>query len=118
MREQRLSGNARNILKLIAEGRSYEQILRSNDELTYLDIFKAASEALRLDEPGGSDYHRRLSEIRNCHPRAYERWTLEEDAQLAELFEAGTETHSIADNLQRQQSAVLNRLRKLDLIRV
>ena len=116
MNEQHLSADARTILKFIAEGHSYEQILKFNEGLTYLDIFNAAGEALRLDEPNGSSYLRRSSEIRRYHPRAYEKWTPEEDARLAELFRAGTETHCIADDLQRRQSAIRSRLRKLGLV--
>ena len=115
MKEPQLSANARTVLKLIAEGHSYEQILKSNQSFTYLDIFDAAREALRLDEVEGSNYHHRLSEIRGRHPRAYEKWTPEEDERLTELFRAGTETRWIANDLQRRQSAVMNRLRKLGL---
>lgn len=118
MSDQRLSDDARTILKLIAEGHSYEQVLRFNDRFTYLDIFNAANEALKLDESKGLDYHRRLSELRKSHPRAYEKWTPEEDAQLAELFKSGTRTHLIADSLQRQKSAVRSRLQKLGLVEV
>lgn len=45
-----LSERARGILGLIAEGRSYDQILQQHPELTYFDIFAAAREALELDQ--------------------------------------------------------------------
>ena len=45
-----LSETARTILGLIAEGRSYDQILQQRPELTYFDIFAAAREALELAE--------------------------------------------------------------------
>ena len=115
--EHLLSANARTILELIAEGHSYEQILKFNEMFTYLDIFNAASEALKLDAIESSDYRQRLSRIREVHLRAYEKWTPEEDAQLAELFRSGKETHHIADELQRQQSAILSRLTKLGLVK-
>ena len=115
--EYRLSANARTILELIAEGHSYEQILKFNEMFTYLDIFNAASEALKLGALDSSDYHQRLSRIRKAHPRAYEKWTPDEDAQLTELFKTGKKTHHIADELQRQQSAILSRLKKLGLVK-
>ena len=108
-----LSANARTILKFIAEGYSYEQILSSSTEFTYLDIFKAASEALQVDDHNSSAYHRRLSEIRRSHPRAYEKWNPEEDARLAELFGAGADLQEITLELQRQKGAIISRLRKL-----
>src|SRR5688500_8256327 len=43
-----LSERTRAILGLIAEGRSYDQILQQHPELTYFDIFAAAREALEL----------------------------------------------------------------------
>ena len=45
-RESRLSRTSRTVLALIAEGRTYEQILALHPELTYRDIFAAAREAL------------------------------------------------------------------------
>jgi hypothetical protein len=40
------SSKSRTVLALIAEGRTYEQILSLHPELTYYDIFAAAKEAL------------------------------------------------------------------------
>ena len=45
-----LSATARTILGLIAEGRSYDQILQQHPELTYFDIFAAAREAVERVE--------------------------------------------------------------------
>jgi hypothetical protein len=47
-REGVLTARTTAILRLIAEGRSYDQILLRHPELTYLDIFSAAREALNL----------------------------------------------------------------------
>ena len=116
MNGEHLSAGARKILNLIAEGRNYEQILKLNEEFTYLDIFNAASEALNLDNPSDSNNLDRFSEIRQYHPRAYERWSPEEDARLVESFRAGKEPQFIAEDHQRQQSAVLSRLRKLGFL--
>jgi hypothetical protein len=43
-----LSPTSVNVLRLIAEGRTYEQILALRPELTYPDIFGAAREALAI----------------------------------------------------------------------
>jgi hypothetical protein len=47
-RDDGLSDQAMTILGLIAEGRSYDQILRRHPALTYFDIFAAARAALDL----------------------------------------------------------------------
>ena len=48
-----LSATTTRILGLIAEGRSYDQILHQHPELTYFDIFAAAREALDLAQGTG-----------------------------------------------------------------
>ena len=73
-----LSERARGILGLIAEGRSYDQILQQHPELTYFDIFAAAREALELeqgapsglpfDEPQPADEPRRPSPTQDASP--------------------------------------------------
>ena len=115
--QHRLGTKSRTILEMIAGGHSYEQILHFNERLTYLDIFNAADEALKLDARESSDSREKLSEVRKSHPRAYEKWTPEEDSQLTEMFNSGTETHRIAGELRRQPSAIRSRLMKLGLLK-
>ena len=111
-----LSQKSRAILEAVAEGHSHEQILAHNPDLTYKDIFRAAAEALEcLDRPEqGKGYS--LQEIRQKHPRAYEKWSIEEDSQLAELYRSGLKPKEIAKTLQRQSSAIRSRLLKLNLV--
>lgn len=56
----------------------------------------------------------RLTDIRHQYPKAYEKWTSEEDAQLIELFNAGKTTREIAEKLLRQPSAISSRLQKIE----
>lgn len=92
MKAPELTARSRRILSSIAEGRSYDQILGNDNALTYHDIFSAAAEALELAErsDSGSTYEERMIEIRKTYPRAYEKWSEEEDAQLTELHGAST----------------------------
>lgn len=99
------------VLGLIADGHSYAQIVDGNADISYLDIFAAAEEALRLSEQP-SDYESRMAEIKRRYPRAYERWTPEEDRRLLMLAES-TSNSKIAVELQRQPSAIASRLAKL-----
>ena len=117
MKRHELSPQSRAILAAIAEGRSYEQILLANADLTYHDIFRAAAEALDVAERAdtGKTYEQRMTEIRQAHPRAYDKWSVKEDERLTRLHQAGTSTKGIAATLQRQPSAIRSRLVKLSL---
>jgi len=107
----RLSNKSLAVLSLIAEGHSYSQIVDGHPDISYLDIFAAAEEALRLNE-SASEYEVRLAQIKERHPRAYERWSEDEDARLIALAQAGKEANEIAKVLQRQPSAIRSRLSK------
>jgi DNA-binding NarL/FixJ family response regulator len=113
-----LNEKSRTILELIAEGYSYDQILQKKPNIKYLDIFQAAAEALEVVEQfkSGSSYEQRMTEIRQAHPRAYDKWSNEEDATLKKLFQSGSNAKAIADQLKRQPSAIRSRLAKFGLI--
>ena len=112
---EKLSSTSVAVLELISEGRTYEQVLALNPELTYLDIFRAAREALEVAGEVPSAYEERLARIREVYPRAYERWTDEEDAKLAQLVQSGRSVEEIAGQLQRQPSAIRSRVLKRNL---
>jgi hypothetical protein len=112
---KRLSEKSATILGLIAEGHSYSQIVDGHPETTYLDIFAAAEEALRLSE-SPSDYEERMRKIKSRYPRAYERWDRTEDETLGTLHRGGRTVPQIAEKLQRQPSAIRSRLAKLNLV--
>lgn len=57
-----------------------------------------------------------MQEIQAEHPRAYGKWSEDEDAQLSNLFRAGRTAVQIAAVLQRQPSAIRSRLGKLNLV--
>ncbi len=103
------------MLRLISQGRTYEQILSIHPEMTYLDIFRAAQEALEATEPAPGGYGDRLAMLREERPRAYEKWSPSEDAELARLVAMGERIEEIAVHLRRQPSAVRSRMMKLNL---
>ena len=113
---KKLSSNTVSVLESIAEGRSYEQILALNPQLTYLDIFTAAREALVLDTETAGETVESLTEIREVHPRAYEKWTPEEVDELTRMLGSGRTVDEIAARLQRQPSAVRSRMLRLNLM--
>ncbi|MBI4498782.1 MAG: Myb-like DNA-binding domain-containing protein [Chloroflexi bacterium] len=113
---EKLSTKSVSVLELIAQGRSYKQILAILPTLTYLDIFNAAREALAAAATTGSAYDERLAEIRKTHSRAYEKWTNEEESQLIQCVQQGKSVGEIASHLQRQPSAIRSRMVKLNLL--
>lgn len=105
-----LSDKSRAILKAIAEGHSYDQMLSSGLGSSYHDIFQAAAEALNaaaeaLNIMGYATnvtaYDQRVAAIRQRHPHAYEPWSTEEERQLTALFGSGKTLNEIAEALQR-----------------
>jgi hypothetical protein len=112
--QKNLSKKSSAILAMIARGYRYEQVLKSDPELTYTDISEAAREALDiLRHNGGSALA--LTDVRAKHPRAYQKWEPDEDARLAQLVQIGRSVEEIADLLQRQPSAIRSRMDKLGL---
>src|SRR5688572_1177695 len=103
--QQRLSAKSVAVLTLIAEGHSYGQIVDGHSGISYLDIFAAAEEALRLNETE-SDYHERIREVKRRYPRAYEKWTPQEDAELSSLHRSGRSQSQLAEHFRRQPSAI------------
>ncbi|MCH7978732.1 MAG: DUF3276 family protein [Acidobacteria bacterium] len=53
--------------------------------------------------------------VRQKYPKAYEKWTPEEDEQLKMSFREGVSVSDMAIFFQRQPSAVRSRLSKLEL---
>lgn len=108
-----LSAKTIAVMEMIAQGNSYEQILRARPELTYRDIFGAAREVLtEAARPESS----RLEKIRRRHPRAYEKWAPEEESQLEKLILEGHTVAGIAGRLKRQRGAIRIRIMRLGLV--
>lgn len=101
----KLSPKSFAVLSLVADGHSYDQIVESHPELTYLDVFRAAREVLELNE-SGSDHSERLATIKAEYPRAYQTWDSGEDSQLRDLHSKGRAISDLASHFQRQPSAI------------
>lgn len=106
-----LSARSALVLRLISEGRTYEQILSLHPELTYLHIFAAAREALEaldaaVGPPAGT---RKPSGV-------YGGWSAAEDDGLAQLIAGGESVESAAAHLRRHPDAVRARMMKLNLV--
>jgi len=103
----------------ISESRQSDEKEREHQRLMVfeediVDFIHAITEAMpfmRPDAPPG-----RLSRLREKHPRAYEKWTEEEDARLRAEFAKGTPREELAVMFQRQRAAIKSRLQKLGLL--
>ncbi|HZL78620.1 MAG TPA: hypothetical protein VFC17_07180 [Candidatus Limnocylindrales bacterium] len=111
-----LSEKSRAILQAIAKGHTYEQILVQDLAWTYHDIFQAAAEALENPQVTNEGKSYDVEEIRRDHPRAYEKWSDEEDGQLSALCRSGKNLREIATTLHRQEGAIRSRMVKLNLV--
>ena len=111
-----LSEKSRAILQAIAKGHTYEQILVQELAWTYHDIFQAAAEALEGQRTTNDSKSYDVEEIRHEHPRAYEKWSAEEDKRLSELFRSGKTVKEIVKVLDRQEGAIRSRLAKMNLV--
>ena len=113
----RLTPKSLQVLRLIADGLSYSQIIEREPSLNYHDIFFAAEEALWLDErfehwveeagpvapqaqPGGDSAMSRAKEL---HPRAYAPWDDREDSELKGQHQAGKPVADLAATFSASQ---------------
>ena len=114
--EPNLSRRSIAVLEMIAGGSSYEQILSAMPDITYLDIFHAAEEALNaLATRTTPPPPRAMDEIRRKYPRAYEKWLPSEEQYLRAMIIQTHTVAQIANKLKRQRSAIRSRILKLNL---
>ena len=121
------------VLRLIGEGHSYEQILGTLPQLNMGDIMAAAKFAADIisscvTAPGIISIDHsvefrlmgnrmvNVTEIRKEFPKAFAPWSANEDNQLAALFRRGEQLERIAEIHQRKPGAIRARLEKLGLI--
>lgn len=57
-----------------------------------------------------------VDDVRQRYPKAYERWSPDEDEQLKIKHQAGIDIDELAGYFQRQPSAIRSRLAKLGLL--
>ena len=121
------------VLRLIAKGFSYPQILQTLPDLVVADIQASAKLALTFLEQYVTAEGRisldhviqitasagrivNLSKVREQHPRAFMAWKTTEETRLIEEFRSGMPVEEIARHHQRKVTAIQKRLIKLGLI--
>ena len=121
------------VLELIAQGLTYEQILKKQPVLNMTDLMTAAKVAAELIKKvvdvtqdvsvGGKveftarlGQFRTLDELRKDIPRAFEKWTTAEENDMVACFKKGDSIPEIAGKLQRSRGSIRARLIKLGLM--
>jgi ribonuclease D len=97
--------------KLARYGEAFLEVINGHEARAVEDI--RPDEALPPSAVPSFAYEERLATIKQHSPRAYEKWTQEEDTDLLSLHAAGTPLSQLATHFQRQPSAVRSRLAKL-----
>jgi len=112
----KLSPRSTTILDLISKGQSDVQILQNHSSFTRDDIRTAANEALILNR-NTQTREERVAKIQERYPRAYEKWSSDEEWRIKELFQQGKTMREIAAAVQRQPNAIKSRLERMGLFR-
>ena len=112
----KLSDRSTVILDMLSQGKFAGEIMEADPNLTADDIKLAATEALILNK-NTQTREERVAKIQERYPRAYERWSLEEETRISALFNEGKSMREISSSVQRQPNAVKSRLERLGVIR-
>ena len=81
----------------------------------HLETFRAGLEEAITSIEGPSQPKSYLEKTRQEHPKAYEKWSPEEDEQLKKKHDMGLDTSELAKCFGRQPGAIRSRLNKLGL---
>lgn len=99
-------------LEHLARGGTFEQMLDACRQLSCPDIAEAAQEVMTRLVEGKS----KIDQIREKYPRAYVKWTEQDDALLEDLLRQGEFLSKIAKALQRGRPGIRSRIVKLGLV--
>lgn len=110
----KLSDTSADILRMLALGLTKAEMIAMNPLLSESDIAEAAKEALQLNSVAQTQKERQ-SKIVQRYARAYDKWSSDEESRIAEMFKEGRTLREIAAVVERQPSAVKNRLEKMGL---
>ena len=112
------SVNGSKYLKITESRRDPEGEFEHSRVMVYEEHFEqfleSVTQAVQFMAREGKPYS--VERIRREHPKAYARWTEEEDHALRETYEQGRTLGELAAQLGRQPGGIQSRLRKLGLV--
>ena len=80
----------------------------------FISVIRDYARLHNLEERAKPAYN--VTEIRQGHPKAYEKWTSEDDERLKGMHAAGVGVSELAEHFGRMRGAIRSRLRKLGLL--
>ena len=121
------------ILHLIGEGFTYEQIIKKYPMLSYADIMLSAKiseeiigtmvkiwgeklTSVKMEFVFKNGNFKSIDELKKTNPRAYAKWDGAEDNNLISLFKSGKSIKEISAIMQRTYGSIKSRLEKFELI--
>lgn len=121
------------ILHLIGNGFTYEQISKKYPQITLTDIIMSAKiaeeiigtivklhgntiPAVKMEFIFKNNNFKSIEELQKTNPRAFAKWNTAEDNNLINMFKSGKEIKEIADVLKRSIGSIRARLEKFGLI--
>jgi DNA-binding CsgD family transcriptional regulator len=108
----KLSDKSTEIFRQLSSGLSEETILQTQPLIDRLDIVQAAREALILNQ-AVQVRDERSDKVMRQYPRAYDKWSPDEERRVAEMYNSGKTMREIAATVLRQPNAIKNRLEKM-----
>lgn len=107
-----MSGDSKyvQVFAAIAAGMDIPSIVETYDWITWLDVQQAAKRALLLEMSSNTRPKLRTD---SDPPRAYEKWTKDEEQQLIALFDSGASYSEMISELGRGRGAITSRLSRL-----
>lgn len=93
-----------------------KRLVKLENELLAIkrDVGELRITLLKKEPIEGKSYT--LEKIRQQYPRAYEKWTDDEDTHLQDEYSKGLSVQQLSETFQRQPGAIRSRLRKLGLM--
>jgi hypothetical protein len=114
----KISKKTLTVLKSLAEGQSYDQLLTRFPDL---DISAAAREALTYIETNsisnGVMNNSQADDLLKRYPRSNDPWDDNDDKRLSGWFMKGVTVDDIAGKLKRAPQSIRNRLKHLGLLK-
>ncbi len=121
------------ILHLIGDGLSYEQIMLKHPQITMTDIMMSAKIAeeiigtmvklhgttipsLRMEFVFRNNRFKSIEDMQQVNARAFAKWNQAEDTNLITMFKSGKEIKEIADVMERSIGSIRARLEKFGLL--
>ena len=120
------------ILNLLGEGYTHEQIISKHPQITLADIMMSAQiaeeiigsmvklygnriPAVKMEFIFRNNKFKSIEDLQQTTPRAFAKWNPSEDDSLVSLFKSGKQVKEIAAVLQRSDRSINLRLEKFGL---